>query len=92
MGAITIGDNARIGAASVVTHSVPANATAVGIPARVSVGNTQDEITKLNKNNMNQIQLKSFKGKKNFKKESTNWKKNKIPIYSSRLIVYSLRN
>jgi serine O-acetyltransferase len=47
MGAITIGDNARIGAASVVTHSVPANATAVGIPARVSVGNTQDEINKL---------------------------------------------
>ena len=47
MGAITIGDNARIGAASVVTHSVPANATAVGIPARVSMGNTQDEITKL---------------------------------------------
>ena len=47
MGAITIGDNARIGAASVVTHSVPANATAVGIPARVSMGNTQDEINKL---------------------------------------------
>ena len=47
MGAITIGDHARIGAASVVTHSVPANATAVGIPARVSMGNTQDEINKL---------------------------------------------
>ena len=47
MGAITIGDNARIGAASVVTHSIPANATAVGIPARVSMGNTQDEINKL---------------------------------------------
>lgn len=47
MGAITIGDNARIGAASVVTHSVPANATAVGIPARVSMGHTQDEINKL---------------------------------------------
>ncbi|MCR4662851.1 MAG: serine O-acetyltransferase [Endomicrobiaceae bacterium] len=47
MGAITIGDNARIGAASVVTHSVPANATAVGIPARVSMGHTQEEINKL---------------------------------------------
>jgi serine O-acetyltransferase len=47
MGAITIGDNARIGAASVVTHDVPANATAVGIPARVSIGYTQDEINHL---------------------------------------------
>ena len=47
MGAISIGDNARIGAASVVTHSVPANATAVGIPARVSMGHTQEEINKL---------------------------------------------
>lgn len=47
LGAITIGDNAVIGAASVVTHSVPANATAVGIPARVSMGHTQEEIDKL---------------------------------------------
>ena len=31
LGAITIGDHARIGAASVVTHNVPANATAMGI-------------------------------------------------------------
>ena len=44
MGAITIGDNARIGAASVVTHNVPANTTAVGIPARVSVGATKNDI------------------------------------------------
>lgn len=44
MGAITIGDNARIGAASVVTHNVPANATAVGIPAKVSIGFTKEEI------------------------------------------------
>jgi len=47
LGAITIGDNAVIGAASVVTHSVPANATAVGIPARVSMGYTQNEINNL---------------------------------------------
>ena len=47
MGAITIGDNARIGAASVVTHDVPANATAVGIPARVSIGQTCEEINHL---------------------------------------------
>jgi serine O-acetyltransferase len=44
MGAITIGNNARIGAASVVTHSVPENATAVGIPAKVSIGFTKEEI------------------------------------------------
>ncbi len=35
LGAITIGDNARIGAASVVTKPVPANTTVVGNPARV---------------------------------------------------------
>lgn len=32
---ITIGDNAIIGAGSVVTLDVPANATAIGNPARV---------------------------------------------------------
>ncbi len=47
LGAITIGDNTVIAAASVVTHSVPANATAVGIPARVSIGYTQSEICNL---------------------------------------------
>lgn len=35
IGPITIGDHARIGANAVVTNSVPAGATAVGIPARV---------------------------------------------------------
>jgi serine O-acetyltransferase len=35
LGAITIGDNARIGGGSVVIRDVPANATAVGVPARV---------------------------------------------------------
>jgi serine O-acetyltransferase len=35
IGAITIGDNARIGANAVVTRDVPADATAVGIPAKV---------------------------------------------------------
>jgi serine O-acetyltransferase len=35
LGAITIGDNARVGAGSVVLNDVPANATAVGVPARV---------------------------------------------------------
>lgn len=35
LGAITIGENAKIGANSVVLKNVPKNATAVGIPARI---------------------------------------------------------
>jgi serine O-acetyltransferase len=35
LGAINVGDNAKIGANAVVTHDVPADATAVGIPARI---------------------------------------------------------
>ena len=35
LGAITIGDNARVGGGSVVVKDVPANATVVGVPARV---------------------------------------------------------
>jgi len=41
LGAITIGDNTVIGAGSVVLKSIPANATAVGVPARVVVENGQ---------------------------------------------------
>ncbi|PZR57858.1 MAG: serine O-acetyltransferase [Candidatus Meridianibacter frigidus] len=35
LGAISVGDNSRVGAGSVVVKDVPANATVVGIPARV---------------------------------------------------------
>lgn len=35
LGAITIGDNARIGGGAVVLKDVPPNATAVGVPARI---------------------------------------------------------
>lgn len=35
LGPITIGDNARIGANAVVLSDVPADATAVGVPARI---------------------------------------------------------
>jgi len=37
LGNITIGENARVGANSVVVKSVPADSTAVGIPARVII-------------------------------------------------------
>jgi serine O-acetyltransferase len=40
LGPITIGDYARIGANAVVVHDVPANATVVGVPARVIGGNS----------------------------------------------------
>ncbi len=35
LGSFTIGDNARIAANAVVLNAIPANATAVGVPARV---------------------------------------------------------
>ncbi|MBV9233369.1 MAG: serine O-acetyltransferase [Candidatus Eremiobacteraeota bacterium] len=35
LGAISVGDNARVGGGSVVVKDVPANATVVGVPARV---------------------------------------------------------
>ena len=47
LGAITVGDHDRIGAASVVTHNVPANATAMGVPARISIGYSAEEVEKL---------------------------------------------
>ncbi|HIP59930.1 MAG TPA: serine O-acetyltransferase [Campylobacterales bacterium] len=37
LGNITIGENARVGANSVVVKSVPADSTAIGIPARVII-------------------------------------------------------
>jgi len=39
LGAITIGDRSIVGAGSVVLKSIPANATAVGVPARVVAQN-----------------------------------------------------
>jgi len=37
LGAIVLGDNAKVGGGSVVVKDVPANATVVGVPARVVV-------------------------------------------------------
>ena len=35
LGPVVIGDNTKVGANAVVLHDLPANATAVGIPAKV---------------------------------------------------------
>lgn len=40
LGGVTIGDNATVGAGAVVTRDIPADAIAVGVPARVK-SNTQ---------------------------------------------------
>jgi serine O-acetyltransferase len=40
LGAIVIGDNARVGANAVVTKDVPANHTATGIPAKIRPNKT----------------------------------------------------
>ncbi|MBC7345139.1 MAG: serine acetyltransferase, partial [Clostridia bacterium] len=39
LGAVTIGDNCRIGAGSVVLKDVPPNCTVVGVPGRIVVHN-----------------------------------------------------
>ena len=44
MGAIKVGDNARIGAGSVVLSDVPPGATVVGIPGRIGLGFSGKEI------------------------------------------------
>lgn len=48
LGAITVGDNSKVGGGAVVIEDVPPNATAVGIPARVVVvaGKRIDEESK----------------------------------------------
>ncbi|MDZ4184329.1 MAG: serine O-acetyltransferase [Desulfuromonadales bacterium] len=52
LGPIYIGDGVRIGAASLVLHDVPANAVAVGVPARVGLGFTSKDIEELGHNKL----------------------------------------
>ncbi len=37
LGSVTIGDNCKIGAGSVVVKDVPANSTVVGVPGRIVI-------------------------------------------------------
>jgi serine O-acetyltransferase len=52
LGPITIGDGARIGAASLVIHDVPPAAIAVGVPARLGLGFSGKEIQELADNKL----------------------------------------
>ncbi|MDI6726955.1 MAG: serine O-acetyltransferase, partial [Smithellaceae bacterium] len=52
LGPIYIGDGVRIGAASLVLNDVPANAVAVGVPARVGLGFTSKDIEELGHNKL----------------------------------------
>jgi len=47
LGNITVGDNARIGGGSVVLRDVPSGATAVGVPARIGMGFTPEQMNML---------------------------------------------
>jgi serine O-acetyltransferase len=61
LGPITIGDGARIGAASLVIHDVPAEAIAVGVPARLGLGFSGKEIQELTDNKLPDPIAEAFK-------------------------------
>jgi serine O-acetyltransferase len=61
LGPITIGDGARIGAASLVIHDVPPEAIAVGVPARLGLGFTGKEIQELTDNKLPDPIAEAFK-------------------------------
>jgi len=52
LGPIVIGDGARIGAASLVIHDVPAEAIAVGVPARLGLGFSGKELQEMTDNKL----------------------------------------
>ncbi|MDO9514726.1 MAG: serine O-acetyltransferase [Syntrophales bacterium] len=52
LGPVSVGDEARIGAASLVTDNVPPRALAVGVPARLSLGFSDRELQELTDNKL----------------------------------------
>lgn len=52
LGAIKIGDNARVGAGSVVLREVPNGASVVGVPGRIGLGFSQEELNQLEHNKL----------------------------------------
>jgi serine O-acetyltransferase len=61
LGPIVIGDGARIGAASLVVHDVPAEAIAVGVPARLGLGFSGKEIQEMTDNKLPDPVAEAFK-------------------------------
>jgi serine O-acetyltransferase len=47
LGPVKIGDKARVGAGSVVVKDVPANASVIGVPGRVGLGFSPEELSQL---------------------------------------------
>jgi len=52
LGAIKIGNNVRIGAGSVVLNDIPENATVVGVPGRIGLGFSQQQMQQLEHNKL----------------------------------------
>jgi len=61
LGPIVIGGGARIGAASLVIHDVPAEAIAVGVPARLGLGFSGKEIQEMTDNKLPDPIAEAFK-------------------------------
>jgi serine O-acetyltransferase len=61
LGPIVIGDGARIGAASLVVHDVPAGAVAVGVPSRLGLGFSGKEMQELTDNKLPDPIAEAFK-------------------------------
>ena len=72
LGSVTIGDNCKIGAGSVVLKDVPANSTVVGVPGRVVI---QDSVRLFN--DLDQIHLPDpvMQDIENLKQENARLKK-----------------
>ena len=52
LGPISIGNGAKVGAASLVVRNVPANSVAVGVPARIGVGYSAKELSDFGHNRL----------------------------------------